>query len=117
VLAEAWGQPAFASNLYAAPRGLLAPDAVAFVAFAGRDPVACAMAFVSHRVAGIGWLGTVPRARGRGLGDAPTRMAARAGFALGASAAWTGASPMGESIARRIGFVPVGTYREYEPPR
>ena len=44
-------------------------------------------------------------------------MAARAGFELGARAAWLGASEMGADLYRRIGFSDLGTtIVEYESP-
>ncbi len=65
-------------------RTILAPHIAAFVAYLDGTPVACAMTLVSHGVAGVFYVATVENARRRGLGDALTRMAARAGFALGA---------------------------------
>jgi ribosomal protein S18 acetylase RimI-like enzyme len=96
---------------------ILAPHVAAFVAYLGGEPVACAMTLVSHRVAGVYYVGTVEHARRRGLGDALTRMAARAGFELGAAAAWLGASEMGAGLYRRIGFQDLGsTIVEFESP-
>ncbi len=77
---------------------------------AGR-PVATAMVIVSDRVAGVQLVGTVPDARGRGLGELCTRWAVNAGFELGAEAAVLEASEMGEPIYRRMGFVEVSRYR------
>jgi ribosomal protein S18 acetylase RimI-like enzyme len=88
---------------------ILAPHIAAFVAYQGAEPVACAMTLVSHRVAGVFYVATVQHARRRGLGDALTRIAARAGFELGADAAWLGASDMGAGLYRRIGFRDLGT--------
>jgi ribosomal protein S18 acetylase RimI-like enzyme len=96
---------------------ILAPHITAFVAYMGTEPVACAMTLVSHRVAGVFYVATVPHARRRGLGDALTRIAARAGFEMGADAAWLGASVMGAELYRRIGFEPLGsTLVELESP-
>jgi ribosomal protein S18 acetylase RimI-like enzyme len=96
---------------------ILAPHIAAFVAYRGDEPVACAMTLVSHRVAGVFYVATVEHARRRGLGDALTRMAARAGFELGAGAAWLGASQMGAGLYRRIGFEDLGsTLVELESP-
>lgn len=98
-------------------RTLLAPHIAAFVAYLDGAPVSCAMTLVSHGVAGVFYVATVERARRRGLGDALTRMAARAGFEMGARAAWLGASEMGASLYRRIGFSDLGTtIVEYESP-
>ena len=96
---------------------ILAPHITAFVAYLGAEPVACAMTLVSHRVAGVFYVATVEHARRRGLGDALTRMAARAGFEMGAGAAWLGASEMGAGLYRRIGFEDLGsTLVELESP-
>ena len=96
---------------------ILAPHIAAFVAYLEDEPVACAMTLVSHRVAGVFYVATVEHARRRGLGDALTRIAARAGFELGAKAAWLGASEMGAGLYRRIGFEDLGsTLVELESP-
>jgi ribosomal protein S18 acetylase RimI-like enzyme len=96
---------------------IVAPHIAAFVAYLDAEPVACAMTLVSHRVAGVFYVATVERARRRGFGDALTRMAARAGFEMGADAAWLGASDMGASLYRRIGFEELGsTLVEFESP-
>jgi ribosomal protein S18 acetylase RimI-like enzyme len=97
---------------------ILAPHIAAFVAYVEDAPASCAMTLVSHGVAGVFYVGTVEHARRRGLGDALTRVAARAGFALGARAAWLGASEMGAELYRRIGFSELGTsIVEYESPK
>jgi ribosomal protein S18 acetylase RimI-like enzyme len=88
---------------------ILAPHIAAFVAYLDGEPVACAMTLLSHRVAGVFYVGTVEHARRRGLGDALTRTAARAGFEMGAAAAWLGASEMGAGLYRRIGFQDLGS--------
>jgi ribosomal protein S18 acetylase RimI-like enzyme len=96
---------------------IIAPHIAAFVAYRGAEPVACAMTLVSHRVAGVFYVGTVDHARRRGLGDALTRLAARTGFEMGADAAWLGASEMGAGLYRRIGFQELGaTLVELESP-
>jgi ribosomal protein S18 acetylase RimI-like enzyme len=96
-------------------RTILAPHIAAFVAYVNDAPAACAMTLVSHGVAGVFYVATVENARRRGLGDALTRLAARAGFALGARAAWLGASEMGAGLYSRIGFSGLGTsIVEYE---
>jgi ribosomal protein S18 acetylase RimI-like enzyme len=96
---------------------ILDPHITAFVAYIGAEPVACSMTLVSHRVAGVFYVATVESARRRGLGDALTRMAARAGFEMGAGAAWLGASEMGAGMYRRIGFEDLGSaIVEFESP-
>jgi ribosomal protein S18 acetylase RimI-like enzyme len=96
-------------------RTILVPHIAAFVAYRDGAPVSCAMTLVSHGVAGVFYVATIASARRRGLGDALTRDAARAGFELGARAAWLGASEMGADLYRRIGFSDLGTsIVEYE---
>ena len=98
-------------------RTILAPHIAAFVAYLDDAPVSCGMTLISDGVAGVFYVATVERARRRGLGDALTRTAARAGFGLGARAAWLGASDMGADLYRRIGFSDLGTtIVEYESP-
>ena len=97
---------------------ILAPHIAAFVAYLDGAPASCAMTLVSHGVAGVFYVATVEHARRRGLGDALTRIAARAGFSLGARAACLGASEMGAGLYRRIGFSELGTsIVEYESPK
>jgi len=88
---------------------IIGPHIAAFIAYLGAEPVACAMTLVSHRVAGVFYVATVEHARRRGLGDALTRLAARAGFEMGAATAWLGASEMGAGLYRRIGFEDLGS--------
>ena len=62
------------------------PDVRAVVARREGRPVATAMVVASGVVAGIQLVGTIPAARGRGLGELCTRWAVGAGFELGAGA-------------------------------
>ncbi len=89
---------------------LAAPHIAAFVACVDGAAVAAAMTIVTHGVAGIYWVGTVPAARGRGLAEVCTRAAGNAGFDLGARMAALQASPMGEPVYRRMGYVEVTRY-------
>jgi len=91
--------------------GLLADNAVAFLAELDGKPVGIAMTIVSHSVAGIYWVGTLAEARGRGIGEAVTTAAVNAGFDLGGEIASLQASPMGEPVYRRMGFETIYHYR------
>ena len=98
---------------------LRAPHIVAFVARVEGKPVAGAMTVVTHGVAGIYWVGTTPEARGRGLAELCTRAAGNAGFDLGGRIAALQASPMGEPVYKRMGYVEVTRYPylvQMEPP-
>ena len=90
---------------------LCAPHIVAFLArLEDGTPAAGARVLVTHGVAGIYWVGTVPEARDRGLAELATRAAGNAGFDLGARIATLQASKMGEPIYKRMGYVTVTHY-------
>lgn len=92
-------------------RAVRGPDVRAVVARHEGRPVATAMVVASGAVAGIQLVGTIPGARGRGLGELCTRWAVGAGFELGARAIVLEASEMGEPLYLRLGFVEVSRYR------
>jgi len=91
--------------------GLVAGNAAAFLARLDGEPAAIAMTIVSHGVAGVYWVGATEEARGRGLGWTMTATAVNTGFDLGAEIASLQASPMGESLYRRMGFETIFSYR------
>jgi len=102
--------PGVTPVLFARPETLMAPHIVAFLASAEDVPRAGAMVIVTHGVAGIYWVGTVPEARGRGLAELCTRAAGNAGFDRGARIAALQASVMGEPVYRRMGYFEVTRY-------
>jgi GNAT superfamily N-acetyltransferase len=89
---------------------LYAPHIVAVLARVNGTPAAGAMVVVTHGVAGIYWVGTTPDARGKGLAELCTRAAGNAGFDQGARIAALQASPMGEPVYKRMGYVEVSRY-------
>jgi GNAT superfamily N-acetyltransferase len=91
--------------------GLTAGNAAAFIADLDGRPAGIAMTIVSHGVAGIYWVGSTEDARGRGLGWMVTAAAVNAGFEIGAKLASLQASPMGESLYRRMGFETIFNYQ------
>ncbi len=96
---------------YSNRRGLLAENVAAFLAYLDGEPASIAMTIVSHGVAGIYWVGSLERARGKGLGQATTAAATSAGFELGAELASLQASPMGKPIYERMGYETLFDYR------
>jgi len=114
VAAEAWTTygvpPASTAAHFHDPRHLLGPETAAFLAWEGRTAVAGAVLYLLHGVAGIGWVSTVTRARGRGLGAAVTSAAVREGRRRGAR--WTSlqASVLGAPVYRRMGFCTLSSY-------
>jgi predicted GNAT family acetyltransferase len=87
------------------------PAVRAVVARDDGRPVSAAMVVGSGAVAGIQLVGTVPDARGRGLGELCTRWAVGVGFDLGAHAIVLEASEAGEPLYLRLGFVEISRYR------
>ncbi len=102
--------PHLPPRIFGFPETLIAPHSVAFLACVGDEAAAGAMTIVTHGVAGVYWVGTTPAARGRGLAELCTRAAGNAGFDLGARIASLQASPMGEPVYRRMGYVEVTRY-------
>lgn len=96
--------------------GLLAENVVAFLALLDGEPAAIAMTMVSHGVAGIYWVGSLERARGKGIGRAVTVAATNAGFDLGADVASLQASPMGKSIYLGLGYETAFEYQMWMSP-
>jgi hypothetical protein len=96
--------------------GLLAENAVAFIAYLDGEPVSIAMTMVSDAVAGIYWVGSRTQARGCGLGRAITTAATIAGFELGANVASLQASPMGKPIYLAMGYEVAFDYRMFLSP-
>ena len=74
-------------------------------------PVACAMLVVRGGVGFIGWVASIPQARGRGYAAACTAWATNRAFELGAEVASLQASSMGEDLYRRLGYEELFSYR------
>ena len=85
-------------------RLLAAPHVQSVVAYDDGSPVAAAMVLLSHGIAGVYWVGTVERARGRGFGEAVTRAVTNQAFDLGAACCTLQASPMGAPVYARMGY-------------
>jgi hypothetical protein len=87
------------------------PLSTSFTGYLDDEPVASAMATVIDEVAFVGWVGTVPAARGRGAGGAVTAAATNAAFERGARLASLQSSPLGEAVYLRIGYRRLFDYR------
>lgn len=120
VAGEAWTaygtEPASTAAHFDAPEHLCGPNTAAFLAWRATTPLAGAVLYESHGVAGIGWVSTRSDARGCGLGAAVTWAAVHEGLRRGARFASLQASPMGEPVYRRMGFGTVARYGVFLPP-
>ncbi len=117
VMAEAWSvygvdREATAAHFVSA-ESLIAPTRWAVLAWRGDEPVAGAILYCSHDVGGIGWVGTVPAAHGRGYGAAVTSAVVEEGVRRGARFLSLQASPMGAPVYRRMGFITPSQYRVF----
>jgi hypothetical protein len=98
-------------DAFVALESVCAPHVQGFVGWLGDEPVAAAAVYVTHGVAGIGWVGTMTAHRGRRYAEAVTWAAVRHGLAHGARIANLQASPMGRPVYKRMGFVTPTEYR------
>jgi ketosteroid isomerase-like protein/ribosomal protein S18 acetylase RimI-like enzyme len=103
--------PAYAEDAFVSLESVCAPHVQGFVGYCDGRPVAAAAVYVTHGVAGIGWVGTIESARRRGYAEALTWAAVREGFRRGAAFANLQASVMGRPIYERMGFLTLTEYR------
>jgi ribosomal protein S18 acetylase RimI-like enzyme len=97
--------------------GLLqTPRAAGYLVWCGGEAAAAAMVFVTGCGAGVDWVATGVRHRGRGFGEAVTRAASNAGFELGARLVALQANPLAERMYSRAGYTTITRYRWYERP-
>jgi len=68
------------------------------------EPVCTAMAMLTHGIAGIYWVGTLKKARGRGLAEYVVREVSNAAFNMGARKVILQASKFGAPIYLKMGF-------------
>jgi GNAT superfamily N-acetyltransferase len=95
---------------FAALESVCSPTVQGFVGYAGGAPVVAAALYLTHGIAGIGWVGTVPEARGCGYAEAVTWAVVREGFRRGGAFANLQASPMGKAVYERMGFTTPTAY-------
>ncbi len=98
-------------RVFSMPERIINPHTIAALGYLENRPVAAALAILSHGIAGLVWVATCPEARGRGLGEACTRLAGNRAFELGARCTVLQASEQGEPIYRRMGYREITRYR------
>jgi ribosomal protein S18 acetylase RimI-like enzyme len=103
-----------ARAVFADPKVINGEDACAFVVLEGDRPIAAAMVTLFVGLGEIGFVGTVPDARGRGAGRLVTQACAHDAFARGAQRVFLQASAMGEPVYRRLGFEEITRYMRYD---
>lgn len=106
-------RPDVTRKLLGQTRRWLAPPWETQLLYEAGQPVAGAMLLLSHGIAGLYWVATLPSARGRGHADAVTRAVSNAAFAAGARAVVLQASKLGERVYRGVGFREITRYRRW----
>lgn len=101
---------ASASKLFGYPERLLQAHMHTVVAYDGPTPISAALAFLSHGIGGVYWVGTVPAGRGRGVAAHCTQAVTNWCFEQGARAVALQASRQGEPIYRALGFTEFTRY-------
>ncbi len=110
-----YGMPAeVLGELFDDPAQVLADDAVHIVVVhRDGEPLATALMYESKGTADLQWVGTVPAARGAGLGALVTTLATNLAFDRGASSCSLQASPMGAPVYLALGYRIAWRYVEY----
>jgi hypothetical protein len=102
------------SDWFDRPDGVLSSEGTFIVvAYRNATPLATALCYLDHGVAGLQWVGTVAEARHLRLADAVTRWATNTAYDHGAASCSLQASPMGEPLYRKLGYETRYHYREY----
>jgi hypothetical protein len=91
-------------SMFSDPNAFLVPHLYAVVAYRDGKPASCALALMSHGIAGIYYVGTVEAARGMRLAEHCTRAVGNAAIRLGARCVILQASVYGEPVYKRMGY-------------
>jgi hypothetical protein len=91
-------------SMFSDSAAFLVSHLYAVVAYRDNKPASCALALMSHSIAGIYYVGTVEAARGMGLAEHCTRAVGNAAFKLGARCVILQASIYGEPVYKRMGY-------------
>jgi GNAT superfamily N-acetyltransferase len=116
VMAGGFGMPAELGRAFATEETLQVPDFHLYLGFVDDAPVATSALVMSHRVAGVYNVSTLPDFRRHGYGEAMTWRALRDGLAAGCVLGSLQASDMGRPVYERMGFRVVAQYRTFVRP-
>lgn len=90
---------------------LLESKVWACIGFEEERPLACASLYLVDDVGFLGWVGSLPEARGKGLAAACTAAATNQAFARGLDLVSLQASAMGAPLYPRLGYEQIYEYR------
>ena len=91
-------------SVFSNPNAFLVPHLYAVVAYKDNKPASCALALMSHSIAGIYYVGTVEAFRGMGLAGQCVRAVGNTAFQFGARCVILQASIYGEPVYKRMGY-------------
>jgi hypothetical protein len=100
-------------STFSNPNAFLVPYIYAVVAYKDNKPVSCALALLSHGIAGVYYVGTVETARGMGLAEQCVRAVGNAAIKFGARCVILQASIYGEPVYKRMGYQESTRYLRY----
>jgi GNAT superfamily N-acetyltransferase len=103
--------PATWPSVYPSLESVRQDDVITVVATDSTRPVAAAMGYLDRSVCEIIHVGTVPAARGRGLGAAVTTFVVREAAERGATHAVLQSTEMGLAVYRSLGFREIDRYQ------
>ncbi len=113
---EGFGLPVAAAPLFVTEQLVGLPGVALFVGYVAGEP-ACTSALVpTTDIAGIYWVATFERFRGRGFGATLTWQATWAGREQGCRVASLQASELGRPVYARMGFVHDRDYARFDAP-
>lgn len=117
VMADAYavyGSPEESTQAYfARMESVRGPTTCSYLGWIDGRAVSGATLYLSHGIGGVGWVGTRPSAFSRGYGAALTWRVVEEGLRRGVPLLNLQASPMGEPVYRRMGFVTPTRYRMF----
>ena len=113
VLAGGFDMPPELGRRFVAEQLLGIPDSHLYLGYAEGRPVATSALVMSHRVAGVYNVATLPAYRRRGFGEAMTWYAVEEGAEAGCLMASLQSSEMGYPVYERMGFRRITGYRTY----
>jgi len=92
---------------------VLSPFSILATVYFDGKPASCAMAMLSHGIAGVYWVGTIKESRGRGLAKYCVQEVSNAAIDMGARKVVLQASIFGSPVYPKIGYREFGIYPHF----
>jgi hypothetical protein len=92
---------------------VLSPFSILATVYFDGEPACCAMAMLSHGIAGVYWVGTIKKARGKGLAKYCVQEVSNAALDMGARVVILQASHFGSPVYPKIGYCEFSTYPHF----